>query len=142
MNHKDPKVLRRGAKSRWCAASMLPPRGQFALFTHFLHFSPMTDSSEKFARTFCSFVSTGQDIALRDSILEKARDSAETKRRFFEENADAILHVSREMANAFHKGGKLLVCGNGGSAADAQHIAVEFMHPVTVGRKALPAMCL
>jgi D-sedoheptulose 7-phosphate isomerase len=36
----------------------------------------------------------------------------------------------------------LLVCGNGGSATDAQHIAVEFMHPITVGRKALPAICL
>jgi D-sedoheptulose 7-phosphate isomerase len=36
----------------------------------------------------------------------------------------------------------MLVCGNGGSATDAQHIAVEFMHPITVGRKALPAICL
>jgi D-sedoheptulose 7-phosphate isomerase len=36
----------------------------------------------------------------------------------------------------------LLVCGNGGSATDAQHVAVEFMHPITVGRKALPAICL
>ena len=34
------------------------------------------------------------------------------------------------------------MCGNGGSATDAQHIAVEFMHPITVGRKALPAICL
>ena len=46
------------------------------------------------------------------------------------------------MAKAFHRGRKLLVCGNGGSATDAQHIAVEFMHPITVGRKALPAICL
>ena len=46
------------------------------------------------------------------------------------------------MAKAFHRGRKLLVCGNGGSATDAQHVAVEFMHPVTVGRKALPAICL
>jgi D-sedoheptulose 7-phosphate isomerase len=36
----------------------------------------------------------------------------------------------------------MLVCGNGGSATDAQHVAVEFMHPITVGRKALPAICL
>jgi D-sedoheptulose 7-phosphate isomerase len=46
------------------------------------------------------------------------------------------------MAKAFYRGRKLLVCGNGGSATDAQHIAVEFMHPITVGRKALPAICL
>src|SRR5918911_4457746 len=36
----------------------------------------------------------------------------------------------------------MLVCGNGGSATDAQHVAVEFMHPVIVGRRALPAICL
>ena len=35
-----------------------------------------------------------------------------------------------------------MVCGNGGSSTDAQHVAVEFMHPITVGRKALPAICL
>ena len=36
----------------------------------------------------------------------------------------------------------MIACGNGGSSTDAQHIAVEFMHPITVGRKALPAICL
>jgi len=46
------------------------------------------------------------------------------------------------MAKAFHRGRKLLLCGNGGSATDAQHIAVEFMHPITIGRKALSAICL
>jgi D-sedoheptulose 7-phosphate isomerase len=79
---------------------------------------------------------------LRFSLMEKARESIEVKSRFFEENKDTILAASLEMARAFHRGRKLLVCGNGGSATDAQHIAVEFMHPVTVGRKALPAICL
>ena len=76
------------------------------------------------------------------SLLEKARESAEVKTKFFADNKDAILSASLRMAKAFHRGGKLLVCGNGGSATDAQHIAVEFMHPITVGRKALPAICL
>src|SRR6476660_587665 len=76
------------------------------------------------------------------SLLEKARESAEVKTRFFADNKDSILSASLEMAKAFHRGRKLLVCGNGGSATDAQHIAVEFMHPITVGRKALPAICL
>ncbi|MDT7778033.1 MAG: D-sedoheptulose 7-phosphate isomerase [Acidobacteriota bacterium] len=79
---------------------------------------------------------------LRVSVLEKARESVEVKTRFFEENKDTILAASLEMARSFQRGRKLLVCGNGGSATDAQHIAVEFMHPVTVGRKALPAICL
>ncbi|MGI9106953.1 MAG: D-sedoheptulose-7-phosphate isomerase [Pyrinomonadaceae bacterium] len=79
---------------------------------------------------------------LRFSLLEKARESVEMKARFFEENQEIILAASLEMAKAFHRGRKLLVCGNGGSATDAQHVAVEFMHPVTVGCKALPAICL
>src|SRR5689334_17792452 len=76
------------------------------------------------------------------SLLEKARESVEIKTRFFADNKDAILTASLQMARAFYRGRKLLVCGNGGSATDAQHIAVEFMHPITVGRKALPAICL
>ncbi len=79
---------------------------------------------------------------LRFSLMEKVRESVEVKQRFFEENCEAILAASLRMARAFHCGRKLLVCGNGGSATDAQHVAVEFMHPVTVGRKALPAICL
>jgi len=46
------------------------------------------------------------------------------------------------MAARFHRGGKLLVFGNGGGATDAEHIAVEFVHPVIVGKQALPALCL
>ena len=76
------------------------------------------------------------------SLLEKARESSEVKLRFFEDNKETIIAASLDLAKAFHRGRKLLVCGNGGSATDAQHIAVEFMHPITVGRKALPAVCL
>ncbi len=79
---------------------------------------------------------------LRFSLLEKVRESDEVRAKFFADNSDAILAASLQMARSFHRGGKLLVCGNGGSATDAQHIAVEFMHPITVGRKALPAICL
>jgi D-sedoheptulose 7-phosphate isomerase len=46
------------------------------------------------------------------------------------------------MAVRFHRGGKLLVFGNGGPSTDAQHIAVEFIHPVIVGKRALPAIAL
>ena len=74
---------------------------------------------------------------LRFSLLEKVRESVEVKQKFFDENKDGILSASLALARAFHRGRKLLVCGNGGSATDAQHIAVEFMHPITVGRKAL-----
>ena len=76
------------------------------------------------------------------SLLEKVRESVDVKTKFFEENKEAIIAASLDLAKAFHRGHKLLVCGNGGSATDAQHVAVEFMHPITVGRKALPAICL
>lgn len=79
---------------------------------------------------------------LRFSLLEKARESIEVKAKFFEDNKDIILTASLELAKVFQRGRKLLICGNGGSATDAQHVAVEFMHPVVVGRKALPAICL
>ncbi|HKS41438.1 MAG TPA: SIS domain-containing protein [Blastocatellia bacterium] len=101
-----------------------------------------------FSRAFYSFlhedVKPSEELTqeLGFSLMEKARESIEVKARFFEENKDGVLRASLDVARAFHHGHKMLVCGNGGSATDAQHIAVEFMHPVTVGRKALPAICL
>jgi D-sedoheptulose 7-phosphate isomerase len=108
----------------------------------------MAKTVEDFSRAFYPFLHEDdkkpQDLQeeLRFSLLEKARESVEVKQRFFQENADAILEASLAMAKSFQRGCKLLVCGNGGSATDAQHIAVEFMHPITVGRKALPAISL
>lgn len=108
----------------------------------------MTKSAEDFSRAFYPFLHDDNELSrdlmnqLRFSLLEKARESVEVKTAFFETNAEAILAASLAMARAFHRGRKLLVCGNGGSATDAQHVAVEFMHPITVGRKALPAICL
>ena len=104
--------------------------------------------SNDFSRAFYSFLhedggpSGELTQELGFSLMEKARESMAVKAQFFEENKDGILRASLELARAFHSGRKMLVCGNGGSATDAQHIAVEFMHPVTVGRKALPAICL
>ena len=103
---------------------------------------------DSFSRAFYPFLhdeQTDNGKLMEDlgfSLLEKARESVEVKTKFFSESKDVILSASLHMAKAFHRGRKLLVCGNGGSATDAQHIAVEFMHPITVGRKALPAICL
>src|SRR5262249_22085103 len=46
------------------------------------------------------------------------------------------------LAVRFHQGGKLVVFGTGASSTDAQHVAVEFVHPVIVGKRALPAISL
>jgi D-sedoheptulose 7-phosphate isomerase len=103
---------------------------------------------DNFSRSFYPFLheekSESESLlnVLGFSVLEKARESVEVKTQFFAENKDSILAASLALARSFSRGRKLLVCGNGGSATDAQHIAVEFMHPITVGRKALPAICL
>lgn len=56
--------------------------------------------------------------------------------------APAILEVADLLIDAFRRGGKLLVMGNGGSAADAQHLAAEIVGRFRMERKALPAIAL
>ncbi len=56
--------------------------------------------------------------------------------------ADAVAMACHAMAVRFHQGGKLVVFGTGGCSSDAQHVAVEFVHPVIVGKRALPAIAL
>ena len=56
--------------------------------------------------------------------------------------ADAVAAACHAMAVRFHRGGRLVVFGTGGPSADAQHVAVEFVHPVIVGKRALPAISL
>jgi D-sedoheptulose 7-phosphate isomerase len=56
--------------------------------------------------------------------------------------ATAVAWACHAMAIRFHQGGKLVVFGNGGPSTDAKHVAVEFVHPVIVGKRALPAISL
>src|SRR5215469_14492436 len=56
--------------------------------------------------------------------------------------AESVSRACHAMAVRFHRGGKLIVFGNGGTATDAQHVVVEFVHPVIVGKRALPAISL
>ncbi|RAY15685.1 phosphoheptose isomerase [Actinomadura craniellae] len=56
--------------------------------------------------------------------------------------ADRIARACHAMAARFQDGGKMIAFGNGAQATDAAHLAVEFAHPVTVGRRALPAISL
>jgi D-sedoheptulose 7-phosphate isomerase len=58
------------------------------------------------------------------------------------QDTTALAEACRGMADRFRRGGRLLVFGNGAGATDAQHIAVEFVHPVIVGKRALPALSL
>ena len=69
-------------------------------------------------------------------------DSLEVKRRFFEAHAADVERAAQLIADALRANGKLLVFGNGGSAADAQHIAGELINRFLQQRRALPAIAL
>jgi D-sedoheptulose 7-phosphate isomerase len=62
--------------------------------------------------------------------------------RDFADQAGAVASACHDMAIRFHRGGKLVAFGTGGASTDAQHVAVEFVHPVIVGKRALPAISL
>ena len=72
-----------------------------------------------------------QLVSRRDAALSGLADQA-----------GVVAQACHDMAARFHQGGTLLVFGTGGSATDAQHVAVEFVHPVIVGKRALPAVSL
>jgi D-sedoheptulose 7-phosphate isomerase len=61
---------------------------------------------------------------------------------FFRAEAERLALACREMAERFRAGGRLLAFGQGACATDAQHVSVEFVHPVIVGKRALPALDL
>ena len=79
---------------------------------------------------------------MREAILRKARESADATLHFFESNAERIEALCLQMGERFRVGRKLYVMGNGGSACDALHVAVEFKHPILEKRRALPAEAL
>jgi D-sedoheptulose 7-phosphate isomerase len=58
------------------------------------------------------------------------------------DDAELVARACHDMAGRFAGGGKLVVFGAGAAATDAQHLAVEFVHPVIVGKRALPALSL
>jgi D-sedoheptulose 7-phosphate isomerase len=72
------------------------------------------------------------ELLRRNGILES----------FFEAEASRLAEACHEMSKRFLAGGRLLAFGNGSAATDAQHVSVEFVHPVIVGKRALPALDL
>src|SRR6202161_3404799 len=73
-----------------------------------------------------------QRLLARNQILET----------FFAREAGRLAEACREMSDRFLRGGRLLAFGRGPYATDAQHVSVEFVHPVIVGKRALPALDL
>jgi len=79
-----------------------------------------------------------------EMVLDTLVYSARLKEMVARQNSDLIVAMARMIADTFREGGKLLLCGNGGSAADAQHLAAELTirYRSSVVRPALPAIAL
>jgi D-sedoheptulose 7-phosphate isomerase len=80
---------------------------------------------------------------MTDHISAIVAASIEAKRRYFAEHAGDVERAAALIAECFRAGQKVLLCGNGGSSTDAQHIAGEFVNQFSrVKRRALPALAL
>jgi D-sedoheptulose 7-phosphate isomerase len=79
---------------------------------------------------------------MKNIILSTLEDSVNVKERFIKENIDLILRVADLFAMCMTSGHKILIFGNGGSAADAQHIAAEFVNRFQIERPPLAALAL
>lgn len=73
-------------------------------------------------------------------VAARFEQSTSIPQTFFSAEAERIAEACWAMARRFHQRGRLLAFGNGSWATDAQHVAVEFVHPVIVGKRALPAL--
>lgn len=79
---------------------------------------------------------------LQALVARRFESSTTIPEIFFAAEADRIAQACWAMASRFHRGGRLIAFGNGAWASDAQHVSVEFVHPVIVGKRALPAISL
>jgi D-sedoheptulose 7-phosphate isomerase len=85
----------------------------------------------------------GNQISMKDKIRKVFEESIQVTEKFLDEkNIDRICEVSKIIAGAFSDGKKLILFGNGGSAADASHVAAEFINRFKRERPGLPAIAL
>ena len=77
-----------------------------------------------------------------EKIRAMADESLDAKRRFFDQSIQGVARAAQMIIESMRAGGKLLIFGNGGSAADAQHIAAELAFKMGRERDALPALAL
>ncbi|CAN5830909.1 hypothetical protein BH23ACT11_BH23ACT11_06920 [soil metagenome] len=73
-----------------------------------------------------------EELLRRNAVFEE----------FFRREAPRLAEACHEMSRRFMAGGRLLAFGNGSASTDAEHVSVEFVHPVIVGKRALPALDL
>ena len=79
---------------------------------------------------------------LEEMIIRRFEKSAQVKKAFADRNAPAVARAALMIVECYKAGGKVLICGNGGSAADAQHIAAELVNRMMFNRDPLAAVAL
>jgi D-sedoheptulose 7-phosphate isomerase len=79
---------------------------------------------------------------MKDAITQAFAESVRVKQAFLRDNLATLMSAIDAVIECFHKGNKLMLFGNGGSAADAQHIAAEFTNRFLIERPPLPAIAL
>ena len=79
---------------------------------------------------------------MEEIIRRVAKESQRIQKGFVQKNTSQLINCAEYISKAFQNDRKLMLCGNGGSAADAQHIAAEFVNRFQLDRHPLPAMAL
>ncbi|MEQ8152412.1 MAG: SIS domain-containing protein, partial [Smithellaceae bacterium] len=79
---------------------------------------------------------------MEDHIIKIFKESNRVKEAFVNENLSRLVEVVEVVTAALKAGNKILLFGNGGSAADAQHLAAEFVNRFVIERPPLPAIAL
>jgi D-sedoheptulose 7-phosphate isomerase len=79
---------------------------------------------------------------MEDHIIKIFKESNRVKETFVNENLSKLVNVVEAITSALKAGNKILLFGNGGSAADAQHLAAEFVNRFVIERPPLPAIAL
>ncbi len=81
-------------------------------------------------------------VEIRDYLRGTFDETQRIQKRFLEECQDGLIEAAQAIGRSIQAGGKLLIFGNGGSAADAQHMAAEMTGRMLVERRPLPAIAL
>jgi len=79
---------------------------------------------------------------MKDHAIKLFRESCRVKEAFINDNLGRLVNVIEALTAALKAGNKIMIFGNGGSAADAQHIAAEFINRFIIERPPLPAIAL
>jgi D-sedoheptulose 7-phosphate isomerase len=81
-------------------------------------------------------------VSAEETIRHAIQESIEVKAELLEQHVSSIARLAELLINTFRAGGKVVLFGNGGSAADAQHVAAELVNRFLMDRDALPAIAL